>query len=53
MKAEGDHYSSEPRLMSCDYGCPKPTMTLSIEPLGSDISVNGKRYRRVTNGPRR
>lgn len=54
LTANGDHYSADMRLMKCDYCGSKvePTKTLSIKPLGTDIAVDGNRYRRVAKPKR-
>jgi len=55
LTANGDHYSAEMRLMKCDY-CGESkvdaTKTLTIKPIGNNISVDGKRYRRVAKPER-
>lgn len=55
LEASGDHYTASVRLMSCDY-CRESkvdaTKTLVVAPRGSDIVVNGKRYRRRPAGIR-
>jgi hypothetical protein len=54
LTANGDHYSADMRLMKCDYCESKvaPTKTLSIKPLGTDIAIDGKPYRRVAKPKR-
>ena len=49
LTVEGDHYTTNMRLTSQEYGGQskvESTKTLSIKPVGADIAVNGKRYRR-------
>jgi hypothetical protein len=54
LTANGDHYSAEMRLVKCDYCGSKVerTKTIAIKPLGTDIAVDGKRYRRVAKPKR-
>jgi hypothetical protein len=49
LKVDGNHYNADLRLKNCDYcgGLKGVQKVLSIAPLGTDISVNGKRYRHV------
>jgi hypothetical protein len=56
LTVEGDHYAGRMRLVDSDYviGAQKGMRkTVAIKPLGADIAVDGKRYRRLRADRRR